>query len=107
MSYPDWVVEDGVMATTIQSHINSFMDRAMMKDVTIGEPMKKFMLVKDVWPQIAKLLNIADARIGGGVTIHLKQGDIVRVDILGMMPTPSSVNVTELTDEIETHAPIT
>ena len=65
----------------------------------------KPMLVKDAWPQIAKVLGIPDMSISGGVTIRLNINDVVRVDIEGIMPTHAYV--TTLTDEIETHAPIT
>lgn len=69
--------------------------------------MSKYILVKDAWPQIAKLLNIPDIAIGGGITIRLMQGDVVRVDIEGLMPVAQPANVTELTSETETRAHLT
>ena len=79
----------------------------MADECDIGDAKMKPMLVKDAWLQIAKVLGIPDMRIGGGVTVRLKQGDIVRVDVLGILPTETEVDVTGLTDEIKTHAPVT
>ena len=67
----------------------------------------KYILVKEAWPEIAKLLNIPENHIGGGVTIRLMQGDVVRVDIEGLMPVKQPVNLTELTSEIERRANLT
>lgn len=65
--------------------------------------MPKPMMVKDVYPEIARLLSLPPLRIRGKVTVHLACHDVVRVDIEGIIPT-EVLNVTANVDEIETHA---
>lgn len=61
---------------------------------------RQYFLSHEVWPQLRELLNLPDLRINGGVTIHIDTNGIVKVDLLGVMPTkPEAIDTTAVGDE--------